>query len=144
MSKELEEIYKDYENTLYKMYAALSDYLISLKNLINTIITACCGICCFITILNMKFKKFTNKILVIDFIIIMISILLLVLFKMIKMRNIQRVYTVSKKLAIMHVMNISTTDYTTDEERNFVKKCAGLCDKLVDCIMYNKEINKME
>lgn len=143
MSKELEEIYKDYENRLYKMYAALSDYLISLKNLINTIIAACCGICCFITILNIKFKKFTNIILVIDFIIIMISILLLVLFKMIKIRNIQRIYAASKNLAIMNVMSISTTDYTTDEERNFVRKCANLCDKLVDCIIYNKEINKM-
>ena len=59
------------------------------------------------------------------------------------MRNIQRVYTVSKEVAIMNVMSISTTDYHTDEVRNFVKKCTELCDKLVDCIRCNKEINKM-
>lgn len=143
MSKELEEIYKDYENRLYEVYAALSNYLISLKNLINTIIIMCCGICCFITILHIKFKKFTNVLLFIDSISIIISILLLVLFKIIKMRNIQRVYTVSKEVAIMNVMSISTTDYHTDEVRNFVKKCTELCDKLVDCIRCNKEINKM-
>lgn len=144
MSKELEEIYKDYENKLYKVYMALSNYLISLKNLINDIIIACCGICCFITILYTKFKKITNAILVIDFIIIMASILLLILFKMIKMHNIRKAYTISRNVAIILAMNIPITDYPTDEERNFVKKCAELCDKLEDCIMHDKEINKME
>lgn len=139
MSKELEEIYKDYENKLYEIYTALSNYLIFLKNLINTIIIMCCGICCFITILHIKFKKFANVLLFIDFISIMISILLLVLFKIIKMRNIQRVYTISEEVAIMNVMSISTTDYPTDEERNFVKKCGELCDKLADCVRYNKK-----
>lgn len=144
MSKELEEIYKDYENGLYEMYAALSNYLISIKNLINTIIITCCGICCFLTILHIKFKKFTNVLLFIDFIIIMVSILLLILFKMIKMHNIRKAYNISKETAIAHIICASITeDYTTDEKRNFVKKCADLCDKLVDCIIYDKEINKM-
>lgn len=143
MSKELEEIYKDYENRLYKMYAALSDYLISLKNLINTIIIVCCGICCFITILYIKFKKFTNVILVIDFIIIMISILLLILFKMIKIRNAKEVYNTFKAFAISFAACASPINCVTEEKKTFIRKCSNLCNELHYQIMHDEEINKM-
>lgn len=143
MLEELEEFYKDYEKVIYKTYKALSNYLISLKIIINLINIVCCGVCCLITVYCIVCKKITNAILIVDFIIIIVSILLLLLFKIIKMRNAKKIYNTFKSFVISYATCVSPINCITEEKKTFIKKCSNLCNELYYQIMHDEEINKI-
>lgn len=133
MDKELEDFLDEYSKIICALINAFKDYIYSLRSFINSIIIIICSICSISTIIMICKSLHSNIILIIDFCVIIISIMLLLYYKYKYIKNGSMVRTKSGELAISYIY--MRNNMTNDEKINFIEQCAKIYKQHFICIM---------
>lgn len=133
MDKELEDFLDEYSKIICALINAFKDYIYSLRSFINSIIIIICSICGISTIIMICKSLHSNIILIIDFCVIIISIMLLLYYKYKYIKNGSMVRTKSGELAILYIY--MRNNMTNDEKINFIEQCAKIYKQHFICIM---------
>lgn len=133
MDKELEDFLDEYSKIICALINAFKDYIYSLRSFINSIIIIICSICGISTIIMICKSLHSNIILIIDFCVIIISIMLLLYYKYKYIKNSSMVRTKSGELAISYIY--MRNNMTNDEKINFIEQCAKIYKQHFICIM---------
>lgn len=133
MDKELEDFLDEYSKIICALINAFKDYIYSLRSFINSIIIIICSICGISTIIMICKSLHSNIILIIDFCVIIISIMLLLYYKYKYIKNGSMVRTKSGELAISYIY--MRNNMTNDEKINFIEQCAKIYKQHFICIM---------
>ena len=133
MDKELEDFLDEYSKIICALINAFKDYIYSLRSFINSIIIIICSICGISTIIMICKSLHSTIILIIDFCVIIISIMLLLYYKYKYIKNGSMVRTKSGELAISYIY--LRNNMTNDEKINFIEQCAKIYKQHFICIM---------
>ena len=133
MDKELVDFLDEYSKIICALINAFKDYIYSLRSFINSIIIIICSICGISTIIMICKSLHSNIILIIDFCVIIISIMLLLYYKYKYIKNGSMVRTKSGELAISYIY--MRNNMTNDEKINFIEQCAKIYKQHFICIM---------